>query len=124
MSSQFGELLAKHRQEKKLTVRKLAEKLNYSPSQISEIETGRRLPPKDNELLSRIASILGIDAVDFIKKAKEGRLKKDSFLFRKVSHDLAWGFYRIADDVDKASLEEAVKKMIEDLTERKKMKEE
>lgn len=119
MKCQFGEVLAKYRREKKLTVRKLAEMIGLSPSQISEIETGRRLPPKKEEILRKMAFVLGIDADNFIKSAQEERIKKDSFLFRKLDSDLAWGFYRAVDNADQESLGEELRKFISNLEKKK-----
>lgn len=117
MKNQFGKMLAKYRRAKKLTVRKLASEINCSPSQISEIETGRRLPPKNQELLQKIASILGMNANKFMQLAQKERseqekVKKDSFFFNKLDPDLAWGFYREVEDADKNTLEEAVRSVI------------
>jgi transcriptional regulator with XRE-family HTH domain len=119
MRGQFGRWLAGCRREKKLTVRKLAEKIEYSPSQLSEIETGRRLPPKNHEILRKLASILEIDADEFIKSAEKERMEKDNFLFRKLKPDLAWLFYREINDADQDSLEEAVRNVISDLKNKK-----
>lgn len=53
----FGEFLQKKREEKQITLRKMAENLGMSAPYLSDIEKGRRNPP-EIEKLEQIAQIL------------------------------------------------------------------
>lgn len=53
----FGEFLQRKREEKQITLRKMAEKLHMSAPYLSDIEKGRRNPP-EMEKLELIANIL------------------------------------------------------------------
>lgn len=52
----FGEFLQKKREEKKITLRKMAEMIGVSAPYLSDIEKGRRNPPEMEklEMISRI----------------------------------------------------------------------
>lgn len=101
MKTEFGQLMSKSRNIKKVTLRKLSQLVGLSPSFLSEVETGRRLPPKDEEKLRDIALVLGQDPELLIQTARKERVKKDSKIFDKIFNidkDLAWGLYRAAED--------------------------
>lgn len=53
----LGELVREYRKANKLTLRMFGEKLGYSPSQVSDLQTGRRVPQK-KELLEKLAEAL------------------------------------------------------------------
>ena len=53
----FGEFLQRKREEKQITLRKMAEMLNVSAPYLSDIEKGRRNPP-EMEKLEQISQIL------------------------------------------------------------------
>ncbi|HBC96083.1 MAG TPA: XRE family transcriptional regulator [Clostridium sp.] len=53
----FGEFIAKKREEKKITLREMAKKLDITPPYLSDIEKGRRNPPEKAKL-DEIAAIL------------------------------------------------------------------
>lgn len=57
-NNQFGKRLNSIRKGKKITLKKLAEKSGTSDSYLSQLETGKRNPPKP-ELLKKIAFALG-----------------------------------------------------------------
>ena len=59
MIGEFGEYLQILRQSKGITVRQLGEMVTVSPSHISNIENGRRKPPK-GEVLKSIVRALGL----------------------------------------------------------------
>ena len=46
----FGEFLQRKREEKQITLRKMAEMLHVSAHYLSEIEKGRRNPPEMDKL--------------------------------------------------------------------------
>lgn len=113
----FGSLLARKRRKRDITLRKLGELVGLSPSFLSEIETGRRLPPKEEEKIRDLALVLGEDEQDFLEAAKKERAKNDPKVFEKLlsfDPDLAWGLYRAEtrDEVEKA-LEEALETLKE-----------
>ena len=57
----FGEFLQRKREERKLTLRKMAEQLGFSAPFLSDVEKDRRNPPELNKL-EQIANILGLDS--------------------------------------------------------------
>ena len=60
MENKFGEFVKAKRQEKEISLRKLAEELGIVPAYMSDIEKGRRYPP-DKEKIYKIAEILSLD---------------------------------------------------------------
>jgi transcriptional regulator with XRE-family HTH domain len=60
----FGERIRELREEKDLSLRESAKKLNVSAAFLSDIELGRRFPSDD--VLSRIAKLLG-ESVEKLK---------------------------------------------------------
>ncbi len=59
----FGEFLQKKREEKQITLRKMAEMLGFSAPFLSDVEKDRRNPP-DMEKLSMLAEILQLSEED------------------------------------------------------------
>ena len=59
----FGEFLQRKREESRITLRKLAEMLNFSAPFLSDVEKGRRNPP-DLAKLEQIADILHLSDDD------------------------------------------------------------
>ncbi|MBR1709719.1 MAG: helix-turn-helix transcriptional regulator [Clostridia bacterium] len=59
----FGEFLQRKREESKITLRKLAERLGFSAPFLSDVEKGRRNPP-DLAKLEQIADILSLSTED------------------------------------------------------------
>ena len=59
----FGEFLQRKREERKITLRKLAEMLSFSAPFLSDVEKGRRNPP-DLAKLEQIADILSLSTED------------------------------------------------------------
>lgn len=55
----FGEFLQKKREEKKVTLRKMADMLGFSAPFLSDVEKDRRNPPEMDKL-EMIVSILGL----------------------------------------------------------------
>lgn len=58
--SNFGEFLQKKREEKRITLRKMAEMLGFSAPFLSDVEKDRRNPP-EFEKLELIVTILGLN---------------------------------------------------------------
>lgn len=55
----FGDFITKKREEKKLTLREMAKKLDITPPYLSDVEKDRR-NPFDLEKLDLLANILGL----------------------------------------------------------------
>ncbi|SKA84351.1 Helix-turn-helix [Caloramator quimbayensis] len=55
----FGEFIAKKREEKEITLREMAKKLDITPPYLSDIEKDRRNPPEKSKL-DLIAQILNL----------------------------------------------------------------
>ena len=58
-ATNFGEFLQKKREEKRITLRKMAELLGFSAPFLSDVEKDRRNPPELPKLV-QIAEILGL----------------------------------------------------------------
>lgn len=59
MSSKFGDFIKEKRKEKRLSLRKMAEQLDISPSYWSDIEKGRRNPPQ-LDMIEKIVNVLNL----------------------------------------------------------------
>lgn len=59
----FGEFLQRKREEKEITLRRMADKLGFSAPFLSDVEKGRRNPP-DLAKLEQIADILSMSVED------------------------------------------------------------
>lgn len=67
----FGEILSQRRKEKKVNLRKLAEAVGISPSYLSDLENGKRLPPSgDNEKYKDLLNEI-IDYLELTNDQKE-----------------------------------------------------
>lgn len=60
-SETFGSYLKSLRLAKGIGLRTFAEKLGMHPSNLSDIEHGKKTPPRDPERLAQIAQVLGIE---------------------------------------------------------------
>jgi len=118
VKERFGELLGNARRNKKITLRKLGQLTGLTPSFLSEIEMGRRFPPKEEEKIRDLALILNEDPDKLLKAARSERVRKNSKLSEKlfsVDPELALGLYRIVDDVTDDDLERAFRKALTEL---------
>jgi transcriptional regulator with XRE-family HTH domain len=118
VAKRFGQMLETARQAKRITLRKLGQLVGLSPSYLSEIEHGRRLPPKDEEKIQDLAVVLNLDEDELIKAAKRERIKKGPKIFNKLfsaDQDLAWGLYRAAEDASDDDIQIAFRKALESL---------
>ncbi len=59
LPNQFGKFVAEKRKEKDLSLRRMAELLDFSPAYWSDIEKGRRNPPNLSKI-EEIARLLGL----------------------------------------------------------------
>lgn len=106
----FGQLLSDLRRGKGLTLRRLGGLANISPSYLSEIENGTKLPPKEDNKLENLALILGIDFQALKKKAAlERDIQKSSGVFERIfgqDNDLAMSLYRQTEESSQEELED------------------
>jgi len=115
MRGYFGEILAKQRRERKVTLRKLSQLVGLSPSFLSEIEAGKRLPPTDESKVRDIAIVLGIDQEDFAMAARRERTKKNTAFIEKLFEtdpDVAYAFCREAEDATSDTIPQVLKDLL------------
>ena len=118
MASRCGESLAKARRAKQITLRKLGKLVGLSPSFLSEMEKGRRFPPKDGEKIRDLALVLNVDEDELMEAAQRERARQRPKFFEKLfdtDRDLAWGLYRAAEDADEKNLQRAFQKALDEL---------
>jgi len=72
----FGEFLQRKREEKEITLRRMAEKLSFSAPFLSDVEKGRRNPP-DLAKLEQIAEILNLSDEDKVTMFDLAGKKRD-----------------------------------------------
>jgi len=121
-SGKFGEMLETARRTKKITLRKLGTLVNLSPSFLSEMENGRRTPPRDGEKIRDLAIVLNLDENEFAEAARRERIRKSPKVFEKLfsaDEDLAWGLYCEAEEASDDDLQEVFKKALESLREKR-----
>jgi transcriptional regulator with XRE-family HTH domain len=75
MARTFLQMLEEGRRAKGITLRKLGQLVDLSPSFLSDMENGRRNPPKDEGKINDIALVLGLNSKKFLEAAKIERLK-------------------------------------------------
>lgn len=97
----FAEMLRQARIAKEFTLREVASFTGLSAGNISEMESGRRLPPKDENILFKLAKLLGINRDELCEKAKITRKFKSEGVLEDVllgDPELALNFYRVVED--------------------------
>ena len=116
----FGEFLQRKREESKITLRKLAERLNFSAPFLSDVEKGRRNPPELSKL-EQIAEILNLSAEDKDTMFDLAGKKRESVAPDLPDYIMSRGYVaaalRTARDLDAG--EEEWQKFIRELQERK-----
>jgi transcriptional regulator with XRE-family HTH domain len=75
MPNKFGVFVAEKRKEKELSLRKMAELLDFSPAYWSDIEKGRRNPPNLSKIeeIARLLSLSQEEKEAMIDMASEDR---------------------------------------------------
>lgn len=116
----FGEFLQKKREEKMITLRKMAETLGFSPAFMSDVEKGRRNPPEMDKLeqISRILCLSEEDKALMLDLAGKMRNSVAPDLPNYImERDYVSAALRTARDLDAS--EEEWKKFVEELKNRK-----
>ena len=116
MTQSFPEMVRNARLAKELTFRDVARFVGISAGCISEIERGRRLPPKDEKTLARFAKLLGLNRDDVVQSASLTRkARTDNTLGQVLAQDpdLALAFFRMVENGDNDSIKEALRKAVE-----------
>lgn len=114
----FGELLQEARKRKGLTLRKLAQFTKMQPSLLSEIENGRRMPPKEDkveEIADDLAFILGVNREELIEAARLDRNMRKPVFLDRLDQNLAWSLCRAAENVSEDKLNDAFKDILDKL---------
>ena len=76
VSNDFGTFLRKVREDRGISVRELAEKINVSPSYINKLETGKRNAPT-YPILAKLSKELQVDITNFLDIASPSSINKD-----------------------------------------------
>lgn len=108
MEPRFSALLEDARRKKQITLRKLAQLVPLKPSVISEMEHGRRKPPKDEQTILSLAKVLDIPKEVLLQAARVERRVSSSKLSKRlqqINPNLAWGLSRVAEDASDKELE-------------------
>ena len=79
----FGEAFRKARTEKKVTLRELGEHVGKSIGYLSDIEHGRKRPPK-LDMVGEIEDFLGIIDARLMKLARKSRMRVPKDLARRI----------------------------------------
>lgn len=102
MTTRFGEYIGDARRSKGVTLRELSEFVKLAPSNLSEIERGRRLPPKDRKILRSLAVVLDVDQERLEELASIERISSKPVLFNRlysINREAALGLYRAQGEV-------------------------
>lgn len=112
----FGELIREKRTEKKLTLRKFADRVGLSPTYVSQIEQGNFAPPPADRI-RKMAEVLDADADELIAAA--GRMAEEvAGLIEKRPIEMA-SFLRHAKGLTPQQIEQLTK-MAEDMSKKPK----
>lgn len=110
----FGEMIQQARRTKGLTLRTLAAMVEMAPSHISEIEHGKKRPPRDRKIIRGLAGALSLDPDELERAAREDRDVVADFrrttrqLLRKQG-PLALAFCRAGAEAPPEKMKEALK---------------
>ncbi len=77
IEAKFAEVLKEGRRNREFTLRQLAQLAGCSPSYISEMENGVRLPPKSEKAIKKLAKLLKIDPEVLIQLSQAERIRPE-----------------------------------------------
>ena len=107
----FRVVMRKARKEKLLTLRELGCLVGCKPSQLSEIESGIRNPPKQDEFIKKLCHALKLDFEKTKKLIQNEREIRDvsrfKFIFR-MDDELASKFHRLGGKISDIELANAL----------------
>lgn len=118
MAKRFGEILKEARVRRELTLRELGQIVDCKPSYLSEIETGSRRPPKDQDKIQTFAKALRLDVRELLASIRLDEAEHGSSVLRKIfsaDRELAAGFCRAAEESSDEDLRQALEMALERL---------
>lgn len=85
----FGDMLKQLRNDKKISIRNMAESLEMSPTFLSDIENGRRLPPNSDkhfDSICKMAEVLDLskDEADDLRRLADAELTEKGLIAKDV----------------------------------------
>ena len=115
MPKNFGDILNENRRRSNLTMRKLAEKMEWAPSFVAELESGNRLPPKDPAIIEKLAKFIIVDSKQLLTLAQRERVKpqedEEVMKFFRTKGDLAFTLCREAEGISDHFLETIIENL-------------
>ena len=120
VNQSFGEFIANRREEKRITIRKMAKLLQITPPYLSDIEKDRRNPPDKNKL-DEIAEILSLSEKERRYMYDLAGKKRNSIALDLPEYIMERDYVRIAlrKAMDLGVGEEEWRKFVEELENRK-----
>jgi len=118
MEGRFGDVIARARSERRITLRDLGKILDVAPSLLSEIEHGRRKPPAKMSVIDKLAKVLGLDGQQLRDLAARERTAWGAGFLEKAlgrHQNLAFGLYRAGENATEDDWARAIQKAITEL---------
>ena len=115
---QFGAILRDLRLRANLGLRRFAELIGIKPSNLSDIENGRRNPPSDPDKLREIAGTLGLaeDSEEWRRLFDAATMKRDPQAARRPSMRPTGSLSSLLRTIDNLQLEdEDISRLIADI---------
>lgn len=115
----FGQMLETARRSRELTLRELGKLVQMTPSSLSEMEHGRRMPPKEKLKILQLAHVLKVPKDKLYLAAQEARNLKKGIMEKKLTQmdpEMAVGFYRAIETVPEERFKEELRKFIASIT--------
>jgi len=114
----FGSHIRKIRQDKKLGLREVATFLGIAPSYLSDIEKDRRNPPRNPEVIRKLAQILGEKSDSLMNLAGNQQANKIPPDMTEVFSEYGNGAGALLRTIKRKGLsKDQVKKLIEKINE-------
>ncbi|GEM_PF-461293 len=112
----FGTMIRAHRLRQNLSMDKVCKEVDLSKAYLSLIETGQKMPPKD-EIVVQIARALGLDETDLVMRAHRERFPEDVLELRAVAKEMRATLARLNEAMDSPKSQSGVANDSADLTE-------